>query len=264
MHKETLEKLTNAAKNKVNLLKESKLKYLISSSFAGVYVGLGIILIFTIGGLLTQANSPMTKIMMGVSFAIALSLVIMTGSELFTGNNMVMMAGTLNKGVSLKNTSKVWLFSFVGNLIGSIIVGAIFVGTGLIDKGPVMEFFTTTAQAKASAPFIALLFRGILCNILVCVAVLCSFRTNDDSAKLIIIFMCLFAFITSGFEHSVANMTIYAVALISPAIEGVTISMAVYNLLAVTIGNIIGGAIFMGIGTYILGSEKENVAKKIV
>lgn len=263
MHKETLEKLTNAAKNKVNLLKESKLKYLISSSFAGLYVGLGIILIFTVGGLLTAANSSMTKIMMGVSFAVALSLVIMTGSELFTGNNMVMMAGTLNKGVSFKDTSKVWLLSFVGNLIGSIIVAAIFVGTGLIDKGPVMEFFTTTAQAKASAPFMALFFRGILCNILVCVAVLCSFRTNDDSAKLIIVFMCLFAFITSGFEHSVANMTIYAVALLSPAIQGITMSAAVYNLVAVTLGNMAGGAIFMGIGAYILGSEKEKSIKKL-
>ncbi|WP_042273108.1 formate/nitrite transporter family protein [[Clostridium] dakarense] len=256
MHKETLEKLTNAARNKINLLKESKLRYTVSAAFAGLYVGLGVILIFTVGGLLTQASSPMTKIMMGVSFAVALSLVIMTGTELFTGNNMVMAAGTLNKGVSIKDTSKVWLYSFVGNLLGSLLVAALFVGTGLIDKGPVMEFFTTTASAKASAPFMALFFRGILCNILVCVAVLCSFRTNDDSAKLIMVFLCLFTFITSGFEHSVANMTIFGVALFSPSIQSVTIAGAIYNLLAVTLGNMIGGAIFMGLGSYILGNEK--------
>lgn len=92
MHKETLEKLTNAARNKVNLLNGSELRYTVSAAFAGLYVGLGVILIFTVGGLLTQANSPMTKIMMGLSFAVALSLVIMTGTELFTGNNMVMAA----------------------------------------------------------------------------------------------------------------------------------------------------------------------------
>ncbi|HBE9445287.1 formate/nitrite transporter [Clostridioides difficile] len=258
MHKETLDKLTNAAINKINLLNTSKVKYLVSSAFAGLYVGIGILLIFTIGGLLTDAGSPMTKIVMGLSFAIALSLVIMTGTELFTGNNMVMSAGMLNKGVSIKDTSKIWAYSWVGNLIGALILGLIFVGTGLVDKGPVAEFFANTAASKASMPFTALFFRGILCNILVCVSVLCSFRTNSDTAKIIMIFLCLFAFITSGFEHSIANMTIYSVSLFSPTISTVTIGGAIYNLVAVTLGNIVGGALFMGLGTYILGKEKLN------
>ena len=177
MHNETVIKLTNAAKNKIDLLNSSKLKYLVSSAFAGLYVGLGIILIFTVGGLLTAAGSPSTKIMMGVSFAVALCLVIMTGTELFTGNNMVMAVGALNKGVSFVDTSKIWLFSFVGNLLGAILVSAFFVGTGIVNEGAVMEFFATTSIAKTSIPFMALFFRGVLCNILVCVAVLCSFRT---------------------------------------------------------------------------------------
>lgn len=255
MHNETLEKLTVAAKNKVNLLNSSRLKYIVSSAFAGLYVGIGILLIFTIGGLLTSDNSPMTKIMMGVSFAIALSLVVMTGSELFTGNNMVMTAGTLNKGTSAKDLLRVWAYSFVGNLIGSLLVAGLFVGTGLVNKGAVMEFFATTSLAKASLPFMDLFFRGVLCNILVCVAVMCSFRTNDDTAKLIIIFMCLFAFITSGFEHSVANMTIFGVALFSSAIKGATLMGAIYNLFVVTLGNIAGGALVMGAGAYILGKK---------
>lgn len=255
MHNETLEKLTVAAKNKVNLLNSSKLKYIVSSAFAGLYVGIGILLIFTIGGLLTSANSPMTKIMMGVSFAIALSLVVMTGSELFTGNNMVMTAGTLNKGTSTKDLLRVWAYSFVGNLLGSLLVAGLFVGTGLVNKGAIMEFFATTSLAKASLPFMDLFFRGVLCNILVCVAVMCSFRTNDDTAKLIIIFMCLFAFITSGFEHSVANMTIFGVALFSSAIKGATLMGAIYNLFVVTLGNIAGGALVMGAGAYILGKK---------
>lgn len=255
MHNETLEKLTVAAKNKVNLLNSSRLKYIVSSAFAGLYVGIGILLIFTIGGLLTSANSPMTKIMMGLSFAIALSLVVMTGSELFTGNNMVMTAGTLNKGTSTKDLLRVWAYSFVGNLLGSLLVAGLFVGTGLVNKGAVMEFFATTSLAKASLPFMDLFFRGVLCNILVCVAVMCSFRTNDDTAKLIIIFMCLFAFITSGFEHSVANMTIFGVALFSSAIKGATLMGAIYNLFVVTLGNIAGGALVMGAGAYILGKK---------
>lgn len=260
MHNETVLKLSNAAKNKINLLNSSKLKYLVSAAFAGLYVGLGIILIFTVGGLLSAANSPVTKIIMGLSFALALCLVIITGTELFTGNNMVMTVGRLNKGVSTWDLSKVWLFSFVGNLLGSILVAGFFVGTGIVNEGPIMEFFATTSIAKTSASFMALFFRGVLCNILVCVAVLCAFRTNDDTAKLLMIFLCLFAFITSGFEHSVANMTIFSVALISPAIQGATLVGAAYNLVAVTLGNIVGGALVMGLGLFIMGSEDENIS----
>ena len=258
MHNETVIKLSNAAKNKFNLLSKSKFKYLVSSAFAGLYVGLGIILIFTVGGLLSSANSPATKIVMGVSFAVALSLVIMTGTELFTGNNMVMTVGRLNKAITTGQMNKVWLYSFIGNLLGSIFVAALFVGTGLVKEGPVMEFFATTSIAKASAPFMSLFFRGILCNILVCVAVLCSFKTNDDTAKLIIVFLCLFTFITSGFEHSVANMTIFSVALISQTIQGATLLGAIFNLVAVTLGNMVGGAIVMGVGVYVLGSEDKS------
>ncbi|WP_434796457.1 formate/nitrite transporter family protein [Terrisporobacter vanillatitrophus] len=258
MHNETVLKLSNSSKNKINLLNRSKLKYLVSSAFAGLYVGLGIILIFTVGGLLSAANSPTTRIIMGLSFAVALCLVIMTGTELFTGNNMVMTVGRLNKSVSTRDMGKVWLFSFVGNLLGSILVAGFFVGTGLVNKGPVMEFFATTSIAKASVPLIPLFFRGVLCNILVCVAVLCSFRTNDDTAKILIIFLCLFAFITSGFEHSVANMTVLSIALLSPAIHGATLTGAVYNLVVVTLGNMVGGVLVMGLGVFIMGSEDEK------
>lgn len=121
-----------------------------------------------------------------------------------------------------------------------------------------MEFFATASIAKSSAPFMQLIFRGILCNRLVCVAVLCSFRTSDDSYKLIMIFLCLFTFITSVFEHSTANITIYAVALILPSVQRATLAGAVYNLVAVTIGNMICIALFMGAGAYILGSEKTK------
>ena len=88
MYQEEVAKIAGAAQAKTTLLKSSKGKYLISSALAGMYVGFGILLIFTIGGLLAQVDSSAVKIVMGVSFGIALSLVIMAGSELFTGNNL--------------------------------------------------------------------------------------------------------------------------------------------------------------------------------
>ena len=263
MFNETLEKLSNIAIGKVDLLNESKTKYLIASLYAGFYVGLGIILIFSVGGPLGAINSPFTKIAMGLSFGIALSLVIMTSSELFTGNNMIMTSAWLNKKVTLKDTIRIWIYSYIGNFIGSVIVAGLFVLTGLVNKGPVTDFINTIATAKMNAPFIDIVFRGILCNILVCLAVLCSIRMNSESGKLIMIFWCLFAFITSGFEHSIANMTLLSISMFIPHPETVSIAGFINNLTAATIGNIIGGAIFLGVGYYMLGKNKLEDKKVI-
>jgi len=244
-----------AAKAKVNLLKTNKLGYFISSMLAGLYVGMGIMLIFSIGGLLGGSASPATKIVMGVSFGVALSLVIMAGSELFTGNNFIMTAASLKGEVKWTDTLNIWIVCFVGNLVGSIIAGFMFYCTGL-SAGPVGEFIAKTSAAKMSIPFWPLLMRGVFCNILVCLATWCSFKLKSESAKLIMIFWCLFAFITSGFEHSVANMTLLTIGLLNPGAASVSIMGYVYNIGVVTLGNIIGGAVFLAIPYYIISKKK--------
>lgn len=245
MFKEEINKISEASIKKANLVSSGKGRYLMVSALAGMFVGFGILLIFTIGGMLSPINSPATKIIMGISFGIALSLVIMAGSELFTGNNMVMTIGVLEKKVKLKSLFSVWFFSYIGNFIGSAILAALFVYSGLA-KGPTADFILKTSAAKMSAPFMELLVRGVLCNILVCLAVWCSFKLKEETAKLIMIFWCLFAFITSGFEHSIANMTLLSISVMIPHKAAVSLSGLVYNLSAVTLGNIIGGVIFVG------------------
>jgi nitrite transporter NirC len=244
-----------AAKAKVNLLKKNSLGYFISSMLAGLYVGMGIMLIFTIGGLLNSSGSPATKIVMGVSFGVALSLVIMAGSELFTGNNFIMAAASLSKEVEWSDTIKVWIVCFIGNLVGSVIAGYMFYATGLT-AGPVGEFIGKTSAVKMSIPFWPLLIRGIFCNILVCLATWCSFKLKSESGKLIMIFWCLFAFITAGFEHSVANMTLLTIGLLNPGAANVSIAGYIYNIGVVTLGNIIGGAVFLALPYYIISRRK--------
>lgn len=248
-----------AAKAKVNLLKTNKVGYFISSMLAGLYVGMGIMLIFTIGGLLNSSGSPATKIVMGASFGIALSLVIMAGSELFTGNNFIMTVASLSKEVKWTDTFKIWIVCFIGNLLGSIIAGYMFYATGL-SAGPVGEFIAKTSAAKMSIPFLPLLMRGIFCNILVCLATWCGFKLKSESGKLIMIFWCLFAFITSGFEHSVANMTLLTIGLLNPGAASVSIMGYVYNIGVVTIGNMIGGAIFLAVPYYIISKKSKGVS----
>jgi len=252
---ETIEKVCNSAIAKLNLLNKSKLRYLISSALAGAFVGIGIILIFTIGGNLAAVNSPVTKLVMGLSFGIALSLVLMAGSELFTGNNMIFTISTMEKKTTWTDTSRIWIFSFIGNLIGSAVLALLYAYSELT-KGVVGDFILKTAALKMHTPFLQLFIRGILCNILVCLAVWCFIKLKEETSKLIMIFWCLFAFITSGFEHSVANMTLLSIALFIPHSNQVTLGGFIYNLSAVTLGNIVGGALFVGVAYWIVLKEK--------
>lgn len=119
MFREEYNAVCNAAAAKVALLKNNPLGYFVLSMLAGIYVGFGILLIFTIGGMM--AGNPYAKIVMGAAFGIALSLVVMAGAELFTGNNFVMTAGVLKKKVTLADTLKLWLICYIGNLVGSIL-----------------------------------------------------------------------------------------------------------------------------------------------
>ena len=256
MFNETCEILSNASTKKSEFLGKSKGKYLVASILAGVYVGIGIFLIMTVGGL-TKSMGAHFRIYIGMSFGIALSLVIMAGSELFTGNNMIMTAGVFDKKVTMKSLGKVWFYSYLGNLIGSIIVGFLFVNSvaTAVPHKEVGEFILFITKLKTSMPIMDIFLRGLLCNLLVCLGVLCSLKMKSESGKLIMIWWCLFAFITMGFEHSIANMSIFAAALFLPETTA-TIGPIFHNLLWSTLGNIVGGSL-LGLAYAYMGSEKK-------
>lgn len=258
MYEELVQNIANLAVAKENLLKKGLTKYLVLSLFAGLYVGLGIILIFTIGGVV--GDSPYKRVIMGASFGIALSLVLMAGSELFTGNNMIMTVGSLEKKVSWLTTLKIWVYSYIGNFAGSILAAWLFFMAGL-GNGPVGEFIVKTTELKMNAPFMDLFFKGILCNILVCLAVLTFIKLKEETAKLIMVFWCLFAFITSGFEHSIANMALLTIGLLLPHPETVSLLGLMNNLIPVTLGNMVGGAVVLGFGYWYVGNGKNKLAK---
>ena len=115
MYREALEDMAALSVAKSAYLKKSRLSYLVASILAGAYVGFGIILIFTVGAPLANANAPVVSLVMGLSFGIALTLVVFAGSELFTGNNMCMAIGALEKKVTLNDLLNVWGWSWIGN-----------------------------------------------------------------------------------------------------------------------------------------------------
>jgi nitrite transporter NirC len=266
MVEQTIKDLATAARKKASFGLKNPLHYFTLSMMAGVYVGFGIILIFSIGGPLKALDAPIIKTVMGASFGIALTLVIFAGSELFTGNTMILTIGSLAKEVRWRQTLWLWLLCLVGNFAGSVLLAWAFVASGLGSQAITAQFITDVAIAKSTAPFLELFIRGILCNMLVCLAVWTSSRTKNDSAKILLIFWCLFAFIGSGFEHSIANMTLLAVPVFLPGADSIkALGNMFSNLLPVTLGNMIGGALCIGAAYwYIATPVKDETAIAIV
>ncbi|MBI4284054.1 MAG: formate/nitrite transporter family protein, partial [Chloroflexi bacterium] len=179
------------------------------------------------------------------------------------GHTMYMPLGWLRKTISGANLATVWPIVWIGNLIGSAGLAALFIlggAAGMVSDSS--SFLNQVAAAKMNAPAIELLARAILCNWLVCLSLWMSSRTNNDAAKCIVIFWCLFAFIASGFEHSVANMTLFSIALLGEHPATVSISGMAYNLFWVTLGNLLSGSLFMALG-YWLYSKNGHEADKL-
>ncbi len=255
MFSEILERLSSAAIYKASFLRSSKSRYFVASMLAGVYIGVAILFIVLIGGIM-QTPQGGHKILMGMSFGISISLVIMTGAELFTGNNMVMLAGYLDKNAPIKINDMllIWLLCYFGNFAGSIVVGTLFAYSGAYDTH---DFLISLAVSKTTpvAPLV-LFVKGILCNLFTCLAVLCSLKMKSEFAKLVMIFWCLFGFTTSGYENSIANMAMFTAAYILPN-STLTLYQIFYNLVLTTLGNMTGG-VMLGLTYYYLGNKPNT------
>lgn len=244
-----VECMVQTSVKKIEYQQRSPGGYLILSALAGVYLGLGICLIFSIGAPFAADGGIALKLVMGASFGIALTLVIFAGSELFTGNNMVCTIGALSRAITWMDVTRLLIWSFIGNLAGSLAVAWLVAQSGVLSKPPQTDLLMKVAAAKMSLPAWELFIRGILCNWLVCLAVWTASRTTNDVAKIMLIFWCLFAFVGSGFEHSIANQSILGIALMLPHPEAISWVGFAWNQAFVVLGNIVGGGVFVG-GAY--------------
>ena len=239
MYKDIIIGLTNSANTKKNLLEGSLFKYMVASILAGFFIGVGMLIMTLSASVFSPLPIPVVKFINGFVFSLALSFVVFAGGELFTGNVLVTTVGRLNKKIDTGTLLKILIFSYLGNILGSVFIAFLFKMTGISPE--YNEALLKLVTGKTSFDFLPLLFNGIMCNILVCLAVLICSRKISDSAKLILIFWCILAFVSLGFEHSVANMTCFALAKMLNS--DFTFALILKNLIPVTIGNIIGGAL---------------------
>lgn len=202
------------------------------------------------------------KALAGAIFGTGLMLVVLAGGELFTGNTLI-LAAVCDKKVTLRKMFRNWTIVYIGNLIGSVFIAYLMVNSGLFASGGNMLGAVTLKIAvyKVNLSFTEAFYLGILCNWLVCLAVWMSFGADTMAGKILAIFFPIWLFITSGFEHSVANMYYIPAGLLiksNPAflqLAGLYESELVHlswfgffvnNLIPVTLGNIVGGGLLVG------------------
>ncbi|MBT5049070.1 MAG: formate/nitrite transporter family protein [Rhodospirillaceae bacterium] len=212
---------------------------------AGAFIAFGAML-FTLVMTDSGLGFGPARLLGGVAFSLGLILVVIAGAELFTGNNLIIMAWADRKITTL-DVLRNWTLVYAGNLIGAVAT-ALFMswsGTLTMGDGSVSRTALAIAQTKASLPLDQAFVRGILCNALVCLAVWLSYAAHSVSGKILAIVFPISAFVALGFEHSVANM--YFVPLGMLIGDTITIGQFLGNLIAVTAGNLIGGSVLVGL-----------------
>jgi len=191
------------------------------------------------------------RLLGGVAFSLGLILVVVGGAELFTGNNLIVMAWA-DKKVTTGGLLRNWGIVFLGNVVGSIGMAVLVTLSGTLDigGGAVAETAIAIAEAKVSIPPLAAFVRGILCNALVCLAVWLCFAAHSVSGKILAIVFPISAFVALGFEHSIANAYLIPVGYLAGA--NVTLAGVLGNLVPVTAGNIVGGSVFVALVYWVI------------
>lgn len=228
-------------------VKLSAIKMLILGAFAGMFIGFAGIASTTSSA--TIENASIARLVSACVFPAGMAMVLIAGSELFTGNNLIMIA-FLEKKIRLMDMLKNWFFVYIGNFIGASFVAVLVVyghTPGLYD-GKLAEKMVAAAQTRVVQTFPEAFIRGILCNILVCIAVWAAFAAKKVSGKLLMSFWPVMLFVLCGFEHSIADMYFGVAGLLTAqeygiAANGLTWGSFLFkNLLPVTLGNLVGGA----------------------
>ncbi len=252
-----IEAVGGGAKNKLALLENNPGGYFLMAMLAGMFIGLGSVLMGVVGGLFTAGGSYAVKLVDGLVFSVGLCMVTMAGAELFTGNNFVMSVGSLTGAVPWSKTIKLWAVCWLGNLAGSVLIALLFTMTQIPAGGDIGAFLAGTANTKMTGSAPTLFSKAILCNICVCVAIWCGTRLKSEGAKIAMNICCVVTFVTCGFEHSVANMTFLTIGLLNPNGLSMSIGGALFNLLIVTLGNMIGGIVFVALPYWVISREKK-------
>lgn len=240
--------------HKTNL---SAFKMILLGFFAGMFIGFAGIASTTASS--TIAVASVAKLVGACVFPAGMAMVLIAGSELFTGNNLIIVA-VLEHRVSVWKMLKNWFFVYIGNFIGASFVAVLVVygHTPDLFGGALAQAIVNAGKTRTDLSVMEAFVRGILCNILVCIAVWMSFAAKRVSGKLLTSFWPVMLFVLCGFEHSIADMYFGVAALLTSAEYGIAgegltwLNFLFKSLLPITLGNIVGGAGIVGFGYWLI------------
>lgn len=240
----------------IHKVRLSAFKMLVLGIFAGIFIGFAGIA-STVGSAAVE-NPSLARLASACLFPAGMAMVLVSGSELFTGNNLIIIA-LLEKKIKLWQMLKNWTFVFIGNFLGAGFVAfmVVYGHTPDLLGGRLADSVVNSALSRVNLTFADSFIRGILCNILVCIAVWAAFASKTVSGKLMMSFWPVMLFVLCGFEHSIADIYfclagIFAAGEYKIAAQGLTFgSFLLKNLLPVTLGNILGGAGIVGVGYWL-------------
>lgn len=236
-------------------------KLILPGILAGAYIALAAVACITIGAgwVGDMASSGLNKAAGASAFTVGLILVVVAGAELFTGDNMYCAVSFFDKKTTIGGLLRNWITVYFTNFIGAmVVVGIIYFGGFLVSGGDPSAFATKAiaiATGKCSLSWGQAFVRGIACNWLVCLAVWMAVAAQDVVGKIFACFFPIFTFVLCGFEHSVANMFFIPMGIVAAngSVDVLTISNFVFgNLIPVTLGNIVGGGIFVALVYYLI------------
>lgn len=221
---------------------------LILGAFAGMFIGFGAYGDIVIMQTLKNIDVGLMKFFGALVFPVGLMLVVMAGAELFTGNNLMTLA-VMDKKITLKQLLKNWVIVYIGNFIGSLLLVFVLLKANLFSESAT-NLSINIAKAKMSLPFEVLFLRAILCNIIVVLAVWMATAAQDIISKIFACWFPIMLFVLSGYEHSIANMFFIPMGKVL-GLSTSWIHIFTMNLIPVTLGNIVGGALIVPIAYYI-------------
>jgi len=242
---------------------------------AGIFIAFGGYLSTVVIHDFPIASNGLKSLLQGAIFPVGLILVVVAGAELFTGNNLIFI-GALEGKVSKSELLKNWGLIYFGNFVGSVVFAWLIYQAGLFNTsgGELGAAHVSIAAGKASLTFGQAFFQGVLCNIAVCLAVWMAIGAKDMVGKSIAAWVPVMAFVTGSFEHSIANMYYFPAAIMarqeaavaaiigSEGLAGVSWTGLLYNLVPVTLGNIVGGAFLVGGAYWLVFLRKPKTIKR--
>lgn len=242
------------------------------SLLAGAFIAFGAALFTVVTHDAAELATGVLRLIGGLAFCLGLILVVVAGAELFTGNNLIVMA-YVDGQITLRQLLSNWGLVYIGNFIGALGIMLLIYLSGhwQIGNGAIGTHAVMIAEAKVNLTWVEAFSRGVLCNILVCLAIWLCYAGRSVTDKVLAVIFPITAFVALGFEHSVANMFFIPAGLMAqsdilttstmavPVSEHLTISGFLWhNLVPVTLGNIVGGSVFVGLFYWFIYLRKQK------